>query len=67
MIHDSRRTRPVLDSDRDIHLALEKIGPFAPDRSGLYRLILENFTVDLDLLAAAMSRQHDDGLSALRA
>jgi hypothetical protein len=61
MNHDSRRLRPVLDTDTDIVLAVETMGPLAPDRPGLAKLILEHFTVDLDLLAEAISRQYSHG------
>lgn len=56
MAFDSHRTRPVLDNDRDIEYAITQLRRVTTDPTGICRLLVENFAVDLDLLADAVSR-----------
>ncbi len=56
MAQDGFAQRPILDSLQDIDVALTHLRPHVADRRRLWRLIVDHFTVDLDMLAIALGR-----------
>lgn len=58
---DSRRVRPILATDQDVAFAVSRMREIVQDQPTLYRVLVENFTVDLDMLAEAVRRLADEG------